>query len=96
MTILCLRQVFCGQKGGVYHSGTDICWQDLEKNNRTQALFVVGRNIHDLATKGSHCYKKALVFLFDKWWDKLMQPKESGWSVKDVIENVRNTTILLV
>ena len=92
--VLRLKSVFSGRDGRVYDSGVDIRWEDLEKKNRTGALLVGGRNLHDLATKGSRNYKKALAYSAEKWNDKLMEPKESGSSVEDVIEYVRKKMYL--
>ena len=47
-----------------------------------------GVNLHDLVSKGSCCYKKALAYLVDRWDKKMMEPKESGWSVKVYLETV--------
>ena len=70
MRVLSLKTVFSGWKGRVYHSGSDIRWEDLEKKNRTGVLLVGGRNLHNLAAKGSRCYKKALAYSVDKWDEK--------------------------
>ena len=61
--VLRLKSVFSGRDGRVYHSGVDIRWQDLEKKNRTGALLVGGRNLHDLATKGTDATKRRLRIL---------------------------------
>lgn len=89
MKVLRLKNVFSVRDGRVCHSGSGVRWEDLEKKNRTGALLVGSRNLHDLAAKGSRCFKKTLAHSIEKWDDKTMEPKESGWSVDDVIEHVR-------
>mgnify|MGYP002809369541 CR=1 FL=1 len=53
MRVLRLKSVFSGRDGRIYHSGVDVRWEDLEKKNRAGASLVGGRNLHDLAMKGS-------------------------------------------
>ena len=89
MKVLRLKNVFSVRDGRVCHSGSGVRWEYLEKKNRTCALLVGSRNLHDLAAKGSRCFKKTLAHSIEKWDDKTMEPKESGWSVDDVIEHVR-------
>ena len=84
-----LKKVFSGRDGRVHHSSTDVRWEDIEEKNRTDALLIGGPNLHDLAAKGSRCFKKALAYSMENWDNKTMETKESGWSVDDVIEHVR-------
>ena len=72
-----------------YYQGTDITVRDLEKKLRTGKAILHGRQLTTMAKKGIREYRKALSFTKDKWDLKTNQPKESGTSVDDVIEYVR-------
>ena len=72
-----------------YISNVNIRVNDLEKKNLTGSILIGGRNITDLAVKGSRVYKKALAFNTHKRDSVKMEPKESGDSIEDCIKYVR-------
>ena len=84
-----LRQVLSNNISRVYYSNFNIRVNDLEKKKKTGFILIRGRNILDLALKGSRGYKKALAFNMHKWNSNKMAPKESGDTIDDCIEYVR-------
>ena len=64
---------------------------DLEKKNRTGDQLLSGRQILDMAKRGTKAYRKALAFASRKWDIEKGGPKESGNSINDIIEFVRKS-----
>ena len=88
-----LKVILSRDRSRNYYTGRDIRADDLEKKNRTGSLLITGRNLLDLAVKGSKYYKKAVAFNTHKWDSSKMEPKESGDSLEDCIEYVRRKFI---
>ena len=74
----------------VYTSGIEITALDLEKKNRTGNQLMSGRQILDLAKKGTGNYRKALAYASRKYDLEGMHCIESGTSKDDVIQFVRD------
>ena len=84
-----LKQILTRDERRLFYSGVYIRSMDLENENKTGTVLIGGRNLLDLAQKGSRSYKKALAFDYHKWNSVLMEPKESGDTINDYIEYVR-------
>ena len=76
-------------KSRSYIAGIDITQNDLKKKNRSGSQLMTGRQIFDLAKKGTSYYRKALAFAARKYDMEKLECKESGSTVDDVIEYVR-------
>ena len=72
-----------------YFANVDILAVDMEKKGRNGKQLVSGRNLLDMAKKGTANYRKALSFAVKKFDLDKMEVLESGNSVEDVIEYVR-------
>ena len=72
----------------LYFSGSDLCYLDLEKKNRTGTALITGRNLVDMALRGVRNFKKAYAYALHKWDAVKLQPKESGTTIDDVINYV--------
>ena len=86
---LSLKVELSRDKSRVYFAEEDIFLLDLEKKGRKGKQLVSGRNILDLAKKGTANYRKALSFASKKLDLETMSVKESGNTLDDVIEYVR-------
>ena len=73
--MLHLKQAVVRNKARVYYSGSDICYDDLEKKNRAGSLLIAGRNLYNLAVRRSKEYKKALAYSSNKQVDKKWKQK---------------------
>ena len=71
-----------------YFANVDILPVDMEKKGRNGKQLVTGRNLLDMAKKGTANYRKALSFAVKKFDLDKMEVLESGNSVEDVIEYV--------
>ena len=76
-------------KSRSYIAGIDITQKDLEKKNRSGSQLMTGRQLFDIANKGTSYYRKALAFAARKYDMEKLECKESGSNVDDVIEYVR-------
>ena len=85
----CLKTKLHRDKSRKYFAGVDIVYNDLEKKNRTGTPLMSGRQIFDLAKKGTGYYRKALAFASRKYDIESMTCKESGSNEDDVIQYVR-------
>ena len=91
MTRFRLKQIITNNERRVYYSGTDIRPDDLE-NFLTGSVLIGGRNILDLAQRGSQSYKKALAFNMHKWDSVKMEPIASGNTIN--IKCKPNTNVI--
>ena len=66
----------------------DIVSTDLEKKNRTGNQLMTGRQLYELAKKGTAYYRKALALVSKKFDLETMECKESGQSVDDVVNYI--------
>ena len=89
-----LRTSLTRDDSRLYYQGSDITYRDLEKKNRTGTAILNGRQLTDMAKRGTREFRKAMSFTKDKWDFKKNEPKESGTSVDDVIEYVRERMYL--
>ena len=87
--VLNLKQIFAPGCMLRYRCGIDINHIDLEKSLRTGKALLSGRKILDMARRGVKSYKKALSFCSHKWDLKKGAPIESGDSIDDIVEYVR-------
>ena len=69
-------------------SNVDISVKDLEKKNRSGAQLMSGRQLLDMAKRGTKFYRKALAYASRKFDLETMTCKESGSTVDDVIRYV--------
>ena len=72
-----------------YYANIEITVRDLEKKGRNGKQLVSGRNLLDMAKKGTANYRKALSFAVKKFDLEKMEVIDSGNSIEDVIEFVR-------
>ena len=72
-----------------YFAKLDFLPSDLEKKGRNGKQLVSGRNLLDMAKKGTANYRKALSYAVKKFDLDKMDVIESGNSIDDVIEYVR-------
>ena len=72
-----------------YSSNIDITFAHLEKRTLTSKLLITGRSLLNMAKKGLKMYKKALAHASKKWDLDKCEPIDSGDTVDDVIEYVR-------
>ena len=86
---LSLKSSLIRNKSRTYYAKIDICKSDLEKKGRNGKQLVSGRNLLDMAKKGTANYRKALSFAVKKFDLEKMDVIESGNSIDDVIEYVR-------
>ena len=86
---LSLKVTLSRNKSRLYFSNIDILYSDLEKKGRNGSQLVSGRNLLDLAKKGTANYRKALSFAVKKFDLETMHVKESGNTIDDVIEYIR-------
>jgi len=84
-----LKDMVTNNSSRVFVSGTDIQYEDLEKKNRVGKQTKNGRNLHGMVVRGTRAYKKALAYSKDKWEMVTLEPKKSGKTIEDVIDNVR-------
>ena len=88
-TNLSLKVSLSRNKSRMFFVGTDILRSNLEKKGRNGQQLVSGRNLLDMAKRGTANYRKALSFTSKKFDLDTMSVKESGNTIDDVIEFVR-------
>lgn len=71
-----------------FTASVDITVDDLEKKNRSGPQLMSGRQLLDMAKRGTKFYRKALAYASRKYDLDTMQCKESGNTIDDVIEYV--------
>ena len=86
---LSLKVSLSRNKSRVFFAGKHIVRSDMEKKGRNGQQLVSGRNIYDMAKRGTANYRKALSFATKKFDLDSMIVKESGSTIDDVIEYVR-------
>ena len=86
---LSLKVSLSCNKSRVFFAGKHIVISDMEKKGRNGQQLVSGRNIYDMAKRGTANYRKALSFATKKFDLDSMIVKESGSTIDDVIEYVR-------
>ena len=92
---LTLKQLLSRTEFLTFTAGDEITTADLvKKHRRSSTELVSGRQLFGMAERGMRDYRKALAFTKDKWDEKKMQPLESGTSIEDVIEYVRQRMYL--
>ena len=64
---------------------------DLEKKNRKGAQLLSGRQLLDMAKRGTKSYSKELAFASKRWDIEKGEPNDPGHSLDDVIEFVRKS-----
>ena len=86
---LSLKVDLSRDKSRIYFAEEDIQYLDLEKKGRNGQQLVSGRNLLDLAKKGTANFRKALSFASKNFDLEKMSVMESGNTIDDVIEFVR-------
>ena len=89
LTSYYLKGSLCRDDSRLYYQGSDITFRDLEKKNRTGTAVLNGRQLTDMAKRGTREFRKAMGYTKDKWDFKKNEPKQSGMTVDDVIDYVR-------
>ena len=89
LTSYYLKESLSRDDSRLYYRDSDITFRDLEKKNRTGNAILNGRQLTDMAKRGACEFRKAMGYTKDKWDFKKNEPKESGMTVDDVIDYVR-------
>ena len=87
--IFSLKSSLTRDDSRTYYTNRDILVADLEKKGRNGQQLVSGRNLLDIAKKGTANYRKALSFAVKKFDLEKMEVYESGNTIDDVLEFVR-------